>query len=84
MFAFPSTLYQQLQTAHAQNNPKAVKALLECLKAVLEAEAKQKKVDGILLDTSPFYAGGTHLAWCAADAIIILCEWMNTPLTHWN
>lgn len=23
------------------------------------------------MDTSPFYAGGTHLAWCAADAIII-------------
>jgi chromosome partitioning protein len=30
-----------------------------------------KKVDGILLDTSPFYSGGTHLGWCAADAIII-------------
>jgi chromosome partitioning protein len=71
MFAFPSTLYQQLQTAHAQNNQKAVRALLECLKTVLEAEAKAKKVQGILLDTSPFYAGGTHLAWCAADAIII-------------
>ncbi len=71
MFAFPSTLYQQLQTAHSQNNPKAVKALLECLKTVLDQEAKQKKADGILLDSSPFYAGGTHLAWCAADAIII-------------
>jgi chromosome partitioning protein len=71
MFAFPSTLYQQLQTAHSQNNPKAVKALLECLKKVLDKEAKEKKVQGILLDTSPFYAGGTHLAWCAADAIII-------------
>ena len=23
------------------------------------------------MDTSPFYAGGTHLAWCAADAVII-------------
>ena len=23
------------------------------------------------MDTSPFYAGGTHLAWCAADALII-------------
>jgi len=71
MFAFPSTLYQQLQTAHSQNNPKAVKALLECLRTVLEKESQEKKVDGILLDTSPFYAGGTHLAWCAADAIII-------------
>jgi chromosome partitioning protein len=71
MFAFPSTLYQQLQTAHSQNNPKAVKALLECLKTVLEKEAKEKKVQGILLDSSPFYAGGTHLAWCASDAVII-------------
>jgi chromosome partitioning protein len=23
------------------------------------------------MDTSPFYAGGTHLAWCAADAVVI-------------
>jgi hypothetical protein len=71
MFAFPSTLYQQLQTAHAQNNTKAVRALLECLKTVLDREAQDKKVAGILLDTSPFCAGGTHLAWCAADAIIL-------------
>jgi chromosome partitioning protein len=71
MFAFPSTMYQQLQIANAQNNPKAVKALLESLKNILAEEAKDKKVDGILLDTSPFYSGGTHLAWCAADAIII-------------
>jgi chromosome partitioning protein len=24
-----------------------------------------------LLDTSPFYAGGTHLAWCAVEALIV-------------
>jgi chromosome partitioning protein len=44
MFAFPSTLYQQLQTAHSQNKPHAVKALLECLKTVVEKEAKEKKL----------------------------------------
>ncbi len=71
MFAFPSTMYQQLQLAHSQGNPKAVNALLESLKNVLIGEALEKKADGILLDTSPFYAGGTHLAWCAADALII-------------
>jgi chromosome partitioning protein len=71
LFAFPSTLYQQLQTAHARNNPQAVKALLESLKTALNKESIEKKTDGILLDTSPFYAGGTHLAWCAADAVII-------------
>lgn len=71
MFAFPSTLYQQLQIANAQNNPKAVAALLDSLRTVLDEQAKDRKVEGILMDTSPFYAGGTHLAWCAADAVVI-------------
>jgi len=71
MFAFPSTMYQQLQIANAQSNPKAVRRLLESLREILDAEAKLKNAEGILMDTSPFYAGGTHLAWCAAEAIII-------------
>jgi len=71
MFAFPSTLYQQLQIANAQGRPKAVSALLDSLRVVLEKEAAENNIDGILMDTSPFYAGGTHLAWCAADAVII-------------
>jgi len=71
MFAFPSTLYQQLQIANAQSNPKAVGSLLDSLKVVLDHQAKELDVEGILMDTSPFYAGGTHLAWCAADAVII-------------
>ena len=71
MFAFPSTMYQQLQIGNAQNNPTAVRRLLESLKEILDNERKEKKLDVILLDTSPFYAGGTHLAWCAADAIIL-------------
>lgn len=64
-------LYQQLQTAHAQQNKGAVKALLESLWSAMNAEATQKGCEGLLIDTSPFYAGGTHLAWCAADAVII-------------
>jgi cellulose biosynthesis protein BcsQ len=64
-------MYQQLQIANAQSNPGAVRKLLESLKETLDTEAKTKGADGILMDTSPFYAGGTHLAWCAADAIII-------------
>src|SRR5690606_22682942 len=27
--------------------------------------------ESVIIDTSPFYSGGTHLAWCAADALII-------------
>ena len=71
MFAFPSTLYQQLQIANAQQNTSAIRNLLEILKQVLDKEANEKGSEKILMDTSPFYAGGTHLAWCAADAVII-------------
>ena len=71
MFAFPSTLYQQLQIANAQSKPSAIKKLLECLSETLTQECLDKKLDGVLMDSSPFYAGGTHLAWCAADAVII-------------
>ncbi|HHJ1578137.1 ParA family protein [Pseudomonas aeruginosa] len=71
LFAFPSTLYQQLQIANAQSNKLAIRNLLEILKKLLANEAKDKKATKIIMDTSPFYAGGTHLAWCAADAVII-------------
>jgi len=71
MFAFPSTLYQQLQIANAQSNPSAVAGLLTSLQTVLKEQATEIKAESILMDTSPFYAGGTHLAWCAADALVI-------------
>lgn len=71
LFAFPSLLYQQLNTAYSQQNKVAVERLLHGLRSVLEVEAATNKCDRILLDTSPFYAGGTHLAWCAVDALIV-------------
>jgi chromosome partitioning protein len=71
LFAFPSVLYGQLNLAHAGQNQTAVRNLLHGLKKVLATEAKIKNCTKILLDTSPFYAGGTHLAWCAVEAIII-------------
>lgn len=69
LYAFPSTLYQQLNTAYAAKNHKAVEKLLHGLKQVLERDAKRSTK--ILMDTSPFYAGATHLAWCAVDALIV-------------
>lgn len=71
LFAFPSSLYQVLNTAHAQKNASAVKKLLQGLRTVLDNEAKIAKTNKILIDTSPFYAGGTHLAWCAVEALIV-------------
>lgn len=71
LFAFPSLLYQQLNTAYSQGNKTAVSKLLRGLRGILEAEAVSNKCEKVLLDTSPFYAGGTHLAWCAVDALIV-------------
>jgi chromosome partitioning protein len=71
LFAFPSTLYQQLNMAYAARNQMAVSKLLHGLRTVLQEEAKVNKCEKILLDTSPFYAGGTHLAWCAVEALIV-------------
>ncbi len=71
LFAFPSSLYGQLNLAHASQNMSAVKSLLHGLKTILEKEAKEKHCGKVLVDTSPFYAGGTHLAWCAVEALII-------------
>jgi hypothetical protein len=71
LFAFPSSLYQQLQQAMAANNQNAVKNILLSLKAIIEEEMDDKGCSICLMDCSPFYAGATHLAWCASDAIII-------------
>lgn len=71
LFAFPSSLYQQLQQAVAQNNQSAVKNILLSLRVIMDAEAADKGCELQLMDCSPFYAGATHLAWCASDALII-------------
>lgn len=71
LFAFPSSMYQQLQVALSRGEPKAVATLLTSLWSIMNEEAEDKKCELMLMDTSPFYAGGTHLSWCAADALII-------------
>ncbi|SFV06157.1 CobQ/CobB/MinD/ParA nucleotide binding domain-containing protein [Methylobacterium sp. 174MFSha1.1] len=74
MFAFPSQLYQQLQLAAANTGKSkinSVRALLLSLKQILDHQCVNTGAEIVLMDTSPFYAGGTHLAWCAADALIV-------------
>ena len=71
LFAFPSSLYQQLQQAMAATNQAAVKNILLSLRTILANEMKLKGCDVVLTDCSPFYAGATHLGWCAADALIV-------------
>jgi len=74
LFLFPSLLYSQL-AQYAQLQPqyrkepseKTLKAILHIIESVLKFSRSEK----VLIDTSPFFGGATHLAWVAADALIV-------------
>ena len=72
LFAFSSSLYQQLQLASTQvDSQKKVKNILYTIKTTIDHEAAFKNCSLQLIDCSPFYSGATHLAWCASEALII-------------
>ncbi len=74
LFLFPSTLYTQLNQYYAMGGTvktKAVANLLCSLKSIIENEITDLKTEKVLIDSSPFFGGATHLAWMAADALII-------------
>lgn len=74
LFLFPSLLYSQLaqfaQLGPAYGKDAAAKILLS-LKNIIEKVSVITKPEKILIDTSPFFGGATHLSWCAAEALII-------------
>jgi chromosome partitioning protein len=72
LFAFSSSLYQQLQLASTQtDSQKKVRNILYTIKSTIDKEADLKRCSLQLIDCSPFYSGATHLAWCAREALII-------------
>ncbi|SHN84726.1 CobQ/CobB/MinD/ParA nucleotide binding domain-containing protein [Desulfitobacterium chlororespirans DSM 11544] len=75
LFLFPSQFYSRLNEylgmTSASGKNEAVKVLLDMLKTIITKQMAETKTEKVLIDTSPFFAGGTHLAWAAADALII-------------
>jgi hypothetical protein len=73
LFLFPSLLYTQLSTT-SNLGSKAEKTrnnILRSLETTIAKITAEKKFEITLIDTSPFFGGATHLAWVAADALII-------------
>jgi hypothetical protein len=73
LFLFPSLLYTQL-SASAQlgtRSKEISKNILQSVEQLAEKLRTQLKASKVLMDTSPFFGGATHLAWVAADALII-------------
>ena len=74
LFLFPSLLYSQLAqfsqlTGTRGQAPSA--RILNAIKTISNAAREAFPTNKVLIDTSPFFGGATHLSWCAADAIII-------------
>lgn len=74
LFLFPSQFYSRLNEylgMTAMGNETPVSVLLNMLRTIISQQMEETKSEKVLIDTSPFFAGGTHLAWSAADALII-------------
>ena len=73
LFLFPSLLYTQLSTASqlGTQRQETTKNILRSITAIINSVQPIAKSDKTIIDTSPFFGGGTHLAWVAADALII-------------
>ena len=75
LFVFPSFLYSQLaqftQIKGGNHTRDASARALTALRRIIDRASVTAKPTKILIDTSPFFGGATHLAWMAADALII-------------
>lgn len=75
LFLFPSLLYSQLaqyaQIAGGSHTRDASAHVLTSLRRIIDEAAAIARPEKILIDTSPFFGGATHLAWVAADALIV-------------
>ncbi len=74
LYLFPSLLYSTLaQYAQLQGGLgiEASRRVVNSIRNIIDEVTTTVKVDKILIDTSPFFGGATHLGWAAADALII-------------
>jgi chromosome partitioning protein len=73
LFLFPSLLYTQISAAGnlGQRSQETTRNILQSVEQLIAALKSHLKATKILIDTSPFFGGATHLGWVAADALII-------------
>lgn len=73
LFLFPSLLYTQLSTSAnlGSRSKETSKNILQSVEQLAESLRGHLKAQKVLIDTSPFFGGATHLGWVAADALII-------------
>jgi cellulose biosynthesis protein BcsQ len=75
LFLFPSNFYNALTQVASLGDKKRVKSgtdkILGAFSEIIDTVKADTKTTKVIVDTSPFFAGGTHLAWAAVDALVI-------------
>lgn len=75
LFLFPSNFYNALNQVGSLGDKKRIRTgtdkILSVLSTVIQKIQATTPTSKVVVDTSPFFAGGTHLAWAAVDALII-------------
>ena len=75
LFLFPSVLYSQIAAVSQLPGPErardASRRILNAVVRVIDDAVAETSAEKILIDTSPFFGGATHLSWVAAEALVI-------------
>jgi chromosome partitioning protein len=73
LFLFPSLLYTQLSAAAnlGGRSKETTRNILQSVESLAASVSEHLKATKVLLDTSPFFGGATHLGWVAADALVV-------------
>ncbi|AEH44519.1 ParA protein [Thermodesulfatator indicus DSM 15286] len=66
-----STAINQAKTLTGSQQEEALRNILYSLKYEIDRELEENNLQHVLIDTSPFFSGATHLSWHASDALIV-------------
>jgi len=74
LYLFPSLLYStlaQYQQLQGDLGVEASRRVVNSIKTIIKDASAVAKEEKILIDTSPFFGGATHLSWAAVNALIV-------------
>lgn len=73
LYEFPSIMESALSQARSipGQADKARLQILNSFRDLLDRETRKYNLSKVIIDTSPFFSGATHLAWHSVDALIV-------------
>ena len=74
LFAIPSLMYSQLaQFAQltGQHKKETSARIVLAIKRIIDGVLRYTRSEKVIIDTSPFFGGATHLSWAAVEALVV-------------